>query len=294
MIFIRPTQNSNGFNGLTKVSRLLKSFVLILPTCKFLILDKAFHLFDSYQVLFNSRRFDVVINKVEFVDLIFELFKSKYDWPNQDGSTRVLSMMQGNVRILFIFNFLLGILNFRDKQVHNLNSFLFDTCLDAISFCQVIEGFEHVNSLLDSGYLLEGEINDVLIHHIQLFNSSFEGIVLLVPIGSLDIQYLILLVRFKLVNQLNERPFDLKEDPHYLWGSGPSKFRKLVISSFQSKLKLALANFNQLRASLDESFNRCEYWVSTELPFSFLCTIDDLNKLIIDLSPFFTTLDSII
>jgi hypothetical protein len=93
MVFIRPAQDSNGFNGFTKVSRLLKSFVLVLPTSKLLIFDQAFHLLDSYQVFFNSRGFDVVINKVKFVNFILEFLKPENDRANQDGSTRVLSMM---------------------------------------------------------------------------------------------------------------------------------------------------------------------------------------------------------
>lgn len=91
-------------------------------------------------------------------------------------------MMERNIGISFVFDLLLGELYLSDEEVHDLDGFLLDAGLDAVSFGKVIEGLEHVDSLLNSCDLLEGKINDVLIHDIQLFHSSLEGIVLLVPV----------------------------------------------------------------------------------------------------------------
>lgn len=114
------------------------------------------------------------------------------------------------------------------------------------------------------------------------------------PIGSLYIQNFVFLVSLELINKFDERSFDLEKYAYNLWGSGSSELRKLVVSAFQSELKLSLANFNQFWTSLDKGFNWCEDWVGTELPFSIFCTINDFNELIINLSPFFSAFDGII
>ena len=90
--------------------------------------------------------------------------------------------MERDVGVSLVFDLLLGELYLSDEEVHNLDGFLLDTGLDAVSLCKVIEGLEHVHSLFDSCDLLEGKVNHVLIHDIQLFHSSLEGIVLFVPV----------------------------------------------------------------------------------------------------------------
>lgn len=91
-------------------------------------------------------------------------------------------MMKRDVGISFVFNLLFGEFYFGYEEIHDFDGFLLDAGFDAVSLCKVIKGLKHVNSLLDCCHLLEGEVNDVLVHDVQLFYSCFESIVLLVPI----------------------------------------------------------------------------------------------------------------
>lgn len=91
-------------------------------------------------------------------------------------------MMERDVWISFVFDLLLGEFYFGDEEIHDFDGFLLDAGFDAVSLGKVIKGLKHVDSLLDCCDLLEGKVNDVLVHDVQLFYSCFEGIVLFVPI----------------------------------------------------------------------------------------------------------------
>jgi hypothetical protein len=103
-------------------------------------------------------------------------------------------VVQRDVGVSLVLDLLFGRLDLADEEVHNLDSFLLDTGLDGVPFGEVVEGLQHVYSLLDSGHLLEGEVDDVLVHYVQFFHASLESVVLLVPVRSLHVQDLLLLV----------------------------------------------------------------------------------------------------
>ena len=68
----------------------------------------------------------------------------------------------------------------------------------------------------------------------------------------------------------------------------------MIVSSFESKLKLSLAYLNELGAPLDECLNRSKDRVRAKIPLPAFSFIDDLKKFIIDFSPSFTALDGIL
>lgn len=91
-------------------------------------------------------------------------------------------MMKRYIRILLIFDFLFSSLYFCYEKIHNLYRFFLDASLDTISFGQVVKSFQHIDPLLHSGNLLEGEVNHVLVHNVQLLDPSLKSIVLLMPV----------------------------------------------------------------------------------------------------------------
>lgn len=96
-------------------------------------------------------------------------------------------MMQGvdNVPPLLVLVF--GGLHLTHKQVEDLRRLLPHADLDALPLGQVVKSLQHFNSLLDSGHLLEGVLDDVLVHDIQLLHASLEGVVFIVPSGCFDV-----------------------------------------------------------------------------------------------------------
>lgn len=93
--------------------------------------------------------------------------------------------------------------------------------------------------------MFEGKVYHILVHHVQLFYSAFEGVVLLVPVRCLHIQDFVLLVSFELIYQLYECSFDLQKNAHNFGSTGSSEPRELIVSSFQGELQLALTNLNE-------------------------------------------------
>lgn len=203
-------------------------------------------------------------------------------------------MMERYVRIFFILNLLLCTFNFWNKQVHDLYSFLFHTCLDAISLSKIVKCFKHIHSLLDRSHLLKCKVYHVLIHHVKLFHASLECIVLLVPIWCFYIQNFILFICFEFINQLNEWSLYLEQNSNNFRSSWTSKFRKLIVPSFQGKLKLPLTNLYQLWTPLNKCLDWCKYRICTKIPLSCLGSIDHICEFFIDLSPSFSTFNSII
>lgn len=118
-------------------------------------------------------------------------------------------MIQGAVDRLFLFKFLLSGFDLKNKQVHHFNSFFLNTGSYAVPLSQIIKGLKHVDSLFDRCNLFESEVNHILVHNIELFNSRFEGVVFIVPVRGLYIQNLVFLVILELLNQLTERSLDL-------------------------------------------------------------------------------------
>lgn len=119
-------------------------------------------------------------------------------------------MMKRYIWILLVFYFLFGGLYLGNEKIHNFDSLFLDTSLDTISFGQVVKCFKHIDPLLDSCDLFEGEVNHILIHDVQLLDSSLKSIVLFMPIRRLHVQYFILLVALKFINQLHKCSLYLK------------------------------------------------------------------------------------
>lgn len=114
------------------------------------------------------------------------------------------------------------------------------------------------------------------------------------PIWSLYIQNFIFFVCLEFINQLNKWALYLLENSNDLGGSWTSKFWELVISAFQSKLKLPLTDLYKLWATLNKCFNWGKYRIGTEIPLSSFRSINYICKFFIDLSPSFSTINSII
>ena len=93
VVFIRSAKNSNRLDWFRNISGFLKTFILIFPNTQFLIFYDTLQLFDSDCVFFKCSRFDTVINEIQFIDFIFELFQSEDDRSDQNSTTWIFSMM---------------------------------------------------------------------------------------------------------------------------------------------------------------------------------------------------------
>lgn len=151
-------------------------------------------------------------------------------------------MIYGHIGGFLELELLFGQIDLGNKEIHNFNGFFAHAGLDTISLGQVVEGFQHVDALLYCGNLFEGEINHVLVHHIQLLHPCFEAVVLLMPVSGLHVEDLVLLVCLELGNQFGEGTLNLHKDPHNLRRSRASENRQLVVLSLECKLQLTLTN----------------------------------------------------
>lgn len=87
VIFVRPAENSHGFDAFIEVSRLLKAFVFVFPGSEFLILYQSLQLLHSNDILLSSSSLDLVIDEIEPIHLFFELLKSKDNGSDKYGSS---------------------------------------------------------------------------------------------------------------------------------------------------------------------------------------------------------------
>ena len=292
--FVGTAEDGDGLNRLSDVAGLLEAPILVLPDGELLVLDDALELLDGEGVLLKGGGLDLIVDEVELVDLVLELLEPENNGADEDGAPRVFAVMEGDVGVALVLDLLLGGLNLCDEEVHDLEGLLLDAGLDAIALGEVVEGFEHVDALLDGGDLLEGEVDYVLVHHVQLLNPRLECVVLLMPVRGLHVQDLLLLVRLELLYQLHERPLYLLQDPHYLRSPSPPKLRQLIIPALQGKLQLPLADLDQLRAPLHEGLHRGENRVGHEAPLAGLGGADYVGKLVIDLPPPLAAVDCVV
>lgn len=236
----------------------------------------------------------MLINEVQFVHFVFELFQPEQDRSDENSWPWVLSVMERETHHFFLLQLLLGHLHFIDEQIHHFNWFLFYANLNRVSLRQVVKSLQHINSLLYCCHLFERVVNHILIHYIQLFDSSLKAIVFIMPVRGFHIQDFLFFAGSKFVNQFPKGSFYFQKDSNNFRSFCPTEFWNLSIFPFEGKLKLPLTNFNQLRASLNERFNWGEDRIGREFPFSLGCFVNNFNVSIINLSPSFSTFDGII
>lgn len=176
-----------------------------------------------YCILLKGRTFYRVFNEIKFVYFFFKLFKSKYNRSSKNRNSRIFPMIQGIVYRFFVLQFLFCWIYLVDEKVHNIDGFFLDASFYAVSLCQLIKSFKHVNSLLNGCNLFECEIYNILIHHVKLFYSCFEPIILIMPVWCFDIKNFVFLIAFELFDQFTERSSYLLQYSNYFRWFRPSE-----------------------------------------------------------------------
>mmetsp|Transcript_27988 Transcript_27988/g.68419 ORF Transcript_27988/g.68419 Transcript_27988/m.68419 type:complete len:657 (-) Transcript_27988:774-2744(-) len=136
------------------------------------------------------------------------------------------------------------------KDAIHVRRLLLDSALDRLALGQVVEGLEHLEALVGRDDRLKGRGDDVLHHNLEILDAVFEDVVVIVPLGGLDVENVVL-ERRDVVHDLAEALFDRPEVLGDLLTLHSAKDGN-VLGSRVAELVLALADLEKVPAALHE------------------------------------------
>ena len=222
----------------------LELLVLVLPLTQLLLQDVLLELEVVVVVFVEGHLLDVVLHEGQAVDVLLHLLDAVDQAAHPDGGSRVLAVVhRDEEHLLLVVELGLGLVELLDEEVHDGLGLVLDGGSDGVPLGQVVEGLQHLDAELHGRDRLEGRVDDLLVHDVQLFHLVLEGVELLVPLGGLHVEYLVLVGPLDLVDVLEEDVLDFFQDVDDLGALGASELGDLDVVSFPGELQLTFADF---------------------------------------------------
>lgn len=150
--------------------RLNAYFVLIFPLFELDVNDELLEGLIDGVVLIEGSSFDGVIDEVETLYGFLHLLNAVDLCSYPDSLSGVLTVMQRYIQqvnvLLHVIVLQLRLVEFLHEHRDNLRCFLLHRESNAFAFSEVVECFQHLDTLVDRRYLLETSVDDVLVHHV--------------------------------------------------------------------------------------------------------------------------------
>mmetsp|Transcript_21536 Transcript_21536/g.50674 ORF Transcript_21536/g.50674 Transcript_21536/m.50674 type:complete len:399 (+) Transcript_21536:11414-12610(+) len=152
-------------------------------------------------------------------------------------------------RVAALVKLFLDAVDVLHEDLEHMRRLLLDRALDVLTLGKVVECLEHVHTGGDSRDAVKRNTDDILHHDLEVLDSVFESVVVVVPLGCLDIQDVVL-QHAQVLNQTVERELDINQRLGDLSTLGATEGKLFLVARTLRELNLALAHLQQVSAAL--------------------------------------------
>jgi hypothetical protein len=125
---------------------------------------------------------DSLIDEEKLIDPFMHLLDAVDESPYPNSLPAVLAVTKWEWDTAFhVIELMLGSIQLAHEQLHDILGLLPHNGLDGFSLGQLVECLQHLDALLNSRHALEGEVDDVLVHHVQILHAVLEHIEFVMP-----------------------------------------------------------------------------------------------------------------